>query len=273
MELRNADGLTEEEFLQQYRPGDYERPAVTVDMLIFSVNQRKDRLKLLLIRRKNHPFMNCWALPGGFLDITESAYSAAARELKEETGLEGIYMEQLYTFTRPDRDPRMRVISIAYMALIPEPLLVKAGDDAADAAWFELSWSDTLLTLFHPEKNLKIEYALEKKLFLNGRLKAEGMKAECVSEEKLAFDHMEEIITAWERLRNKAEYSRILFGLLPEEFTVPEMISVYQAVLQREIHRGNFMRKAKSWLEDTGKLADSCTKKAVLYRLKEDVYV
>ena len=126
-ELRNRDGLTEKEFLAKYRPGNYERPSVTVDMLVFTVEDVRppgrsvpDKvLKLLLIRRKNHPFMNQWAIPGGFVNIDESVDAAAARELKEETSVEDVYLEQLYTWGEVNRDPRMRVISTSYLALVP----------------------------------------------------------------------------------------------------------------------------------------------------------
>ena len=118
MELVDKNGLTEEEYLKNYRPGDYERPSVTVDMLIFAVDNREESIRLLLIKRKNHPFLGCWALPGGFVEITESLRDAAARELEEETGVKGMYLEQLYTFGETGRDPRSRIISVAYMAVI-----------------------------------------------------------------------------------------------------------------------------------------------------------
>ena len=95
--ILNKEGLTEEEFLATYNPGDYDRPSVTVDMLVLGMNTSLNRLKLLLIQRSDHPYINCWALPGGVVGMEESAYAAACRELEEETGLTGIYMEQLYT--------------------------------------------------------------------------------------------------------------------------------------------------------------------------------
>ena len=120
MEKRNENGLTEKEFLEQYKPGDYERPSVTVDMLVLGMSEKLDGLKVLLIQRKDHPFIDCWALPGGFVNMDESTYQAACRELEEETGLKNVYMEQLYTMSNPDRDPRMRVIDVSYIALIPD---------------------------------------------------------------------------------------------------------------------------------------------------------
>ena len=102
---------------------------MTVDMLIFAVDNREDSIRLLLIKRKNHPFLGCWALPGGFVEITESLRDAAARELEEETGVKGMYLEQLYTFGETGRDPRSRIISVAYMAVIDgSGLKVQAGD-------------------------------------------------------------------------------------------------------------------------------------------------
>ena len=130
---RNGAGLTEAEFLANYNPGDYERPSVTVDMMVLRVKQDFSCLQILLIKRKDHPFINCFALPGGFINMRESAYEAACRELQEETGLTNIYLEQIYTMSKPDRDPRMRVIDIAYAALLPfgYQANVKAGDEIA----------------------------------------------------------------------------------------------------------------------------------------------
>ena len=138
----NDKGLTEEQFLKEYSPGDYERPSVTTDILVFTVQNKdvadirkadKKDLKILLIKRKDHPYIGQWAIPGGFVDIHESLEEAAKRELKEETDLDNIYFEQLATYGDVKRDPRMRVISSAYMALIPSRhLKPKAGDDAED---------------------------------------------------------------------------------------------------------------------------------------------
>ena len=134
--LRDKRGLTEEEYLAQYKPSAYERPSVTVDILLFTIQD--GQLKLLLVRRKNHPYLGCWALPGGFVDIHESLDAAVCRELAEETNLASdVYFEQLYTFGDVDRDPRMRVITCAYLGLTPASNIrqTQAGDDAQDAAY------------------------------------------------------------------------------------------------------------------------------------------
>lgn len=136
--LKNRQGLTELEFLAQYDPSRYDRPSATVDMLIFTILENK--LKLLMVKRSDHPCIGQWALPGGFVNMNESLDEAAERELKEETNLENIYMEQLYTWGDVGRDPRTRIISTAYMALVDSTdLKVKAGDDADDADWFNVS--------------------------------------------------------------------------------------------------------------------------------------
>lgn len=135
-EIRNEEWLTEEEFIEGYDPTLFERPSITVDMLIFTVAENK--LKLLLIKRKNHPGLGEWALPGGFVNMDESLEEAAARELKEETNLEDVYLEQLYTWGEIKRDPRTRIITVTYIALVKkENMKVAAGDDAAKAKWFK----------------------------------------------------------------------------------------------------------------------------------------
>mgnify|MGYP001816367221 CR=1 FL=1 len=123
--------------LSDYNPDKYKRPAVTVDVIVFSV--AAGELRVLLIKRKNAPFAGKWALPGGFVEMDESLVAAAARELREETGISDIFLEQLRTFGTPGRDPRMRVISVAYLALTADDSLQHhAGDDAAESGWYSI---------------------------------------------------------------------------------------------------------------------------------------
>lgn len=140
---RNAAGQTLEEFLASYDPYKYKTPSCTTDAVVFSYREsRRDfsGLKLLLVRRSNHPSIGFWALPGGFVDLRENLEDAARRELEEETGVSGLPVEQFACYGDYDRDPRTRVITTAYMALVDEESVsVRAGDDAADAAWFCLS--------------------------------------------------------------------------------------------------------------------------------------
>ncbi|MBO0798521.1 MAG: NUDIX hydrolase [Blastocatellia bacterium] len=183
---------------------EYPRPSVTVDLVIFTIAE--DDLKVLLIRRGLEPFKGRWALPGGFVEIDESLDQAAARELKEEVGVTNVYLEQLYTFSEPKRDPRGRVISVAYFALIDaERQRIVAASDAAAAAW----WS-----VFAPELR-----------------------------ERLAFDHEKILAYAVWRLRNKIEWTTVGYELLPKKFTLSELQRVYEIILQKPVDKRNFRKK------------------------------
>jgi 8-oxo-dGTP diphosphatase len=173
---------------------------VTVDIVIFTI--RDSSLKVLLIKRGIAPFKDCMAIPGGFVLEDESLDSAALRELKEETGVKDVFLEQLYSFGDPKRDPRGRVVTIAYYALIPAGHPIKAGSDASAAAWCD---ADDL--------------------------------------PKLAFDHGRIVDYAVERLRNKLEYTTAGFKMLPEQFTLSELQSVYEAILGKKLDKRNFRKK------------------------------
>lgn len=211
-------------------PARYELPAVTVDIVVFCLCN--DDLQVLLIQRKAEPYKRSWALPGGFVDIDESLDHAARRELQEETGVSDVYLEQLFTFGEPDRDPRMRVISVAYVALVSaEAVTLQAGDDAMDARWFSLSDLPSL-----------------------------------------AFDHAEIVDYALTRLRYKLEYSHVGFKLLPEEFTLSELQTAYETVLGERLDKRNFRRKIlqAKILRETGEHRFGEGRPAKLYRYRED---
>ena len=196
-----TSGETAPETAANYDPSRYERPSVTVDIVILTV--RDGKLVVLLIRRKRWPFEGMWAIPGGFVNPDESLEEAATRELQEETGVRDVYLEQLYTFGDPGRDPRTRVITVVYYALIrADRLNVQAADDAEDADWFHL----------HDLPNL-------------------------------AFDHRKILDYTLQRLRGKLEYTTIGFQLLAEEFTLSELQEVYEAILNRKLDKRNFRRK------------------------------
>ena len=182
-----------------------ERPAVTVDLVLFTF--AGGQLRVLLIKRRNWPFADHWALPGGFVGIDEPIEAAAGRELREETSVAGIYLEQLYTFGDPDRDPRGRVITVAYFAIVGAEAVQQtlAGDDASEAGWFNI-------------------YDLP----------------------PLAFDHQRIVAYALQRLRYKLEYTALGFLLLPDEFTLSELQQVYEIVLQESLDKRNFRRKILS---------------------------
>lgn len=174
---------------------------VTVDLVIFTIQDH--RLKVLLIRRKIPPFRGMWALPGGFVLEGESLEDAARRELDEEAGVRDIYLEQLYSFGDPDRDPRAQVVTIAYYALIAsDQIELRAATDASDARWFDAAEAP-----------------------------------------KLAFDHRKILDVALFRLRNKLEYTTVGFQLLPEKFTLTDLQRMYESILGRALDKRNFRRK------------------------------
>lgn len=290
MEVRDKDGLTEQEFLAQYDPGRYEKPAVTVDMLIFTVNPRKDYgLELLMIERGGHPFLGKWALPGGFVEMEESVDEAAVRELKEETGLSDIYMEQLYTFGDVGRDPRMRVISVAYMALVPkERLRPVAGDDAAKVRWFSVHLDqDDRLWLEAEETEGLADYGkVSRPEYESGRQpgkcredrwespdeESPGNVQMRLSESDIAFDHEKVIKTALQRLKNKVEYTDIAFELAGEKFTLTQLQMIYEGILGRKLHKPNFRRSISSQVEKTPEMeTKSSNRPSSYYRKKSTV--
>lgn len=236
MRMNREVPLEEQEFLKNYNPGHYERPSVTADILVFSMIEEK--LHVLLIRRKNHPFRNYWAIPGGFVDIDESSEEAAVRELYEETGAKDVYLEQLYTFSAVDRDPRMRVISVAYIALVSAvKLSLVAGDDAADVRWFEVN----------------------------------SLLSDLKTADMLAFDHEQILTYAMKRLRGKIYYTDIAFQLLPEEFTLRELRNVFEEILNKSLHYSNFRREMVPKLIATGKYEEHTSRRpAELYRRNKD---
>lgn len=281
MEIRDSSGLTEREFMEQYQPGDYEMPSVAADMVIFTVtnteedNYRKlpdKELRILLIRRAGHPFLGKWALPGGFVRSDETTEQAAARELQEETGVKDVYLEQLYTFSDTGRDPRTWVMSCSYMALINSgQVQLKAGDDAADAAWFKVTYrmlrernekvGDEYFKKQEYELKLssgdeQITAAVERTVPMNAA--ATGASYAIKFNEGLAFDHAKIIAYAIERLRGKVNYTGIAMNLLPERFTLTELQQVYEVILDKELLKAAFRRKVSDLVVET----DEYTEKA-----------
>ncbi len=179
-------------------------PLVTVDIIIFTVMEKD--LKVLLIKREIDPFKEKWAMPGGFIKIDEPLEEAAKRELYEETSVKDVYLEQLYTFGGIGRDPRARVITVSYFALInSNEVKIKASSDASDVRWYAV-------------KQLP----------------------------ELAFDHRKIIEYALKRLRWKLEYTTVAFKLLPEKFTLTQLQEVYEIIFDKELDKRNFRKKILS---------------------------
>jgi len=208
---------------------EYPHPAVTVDVVVFTIEN--DDLKVLLIQRDQEPFAGKWAIPGGFIEIDERLSDAAKRELKEETGVSVAYLEQLYTFGNPDRDPRERIITVAYYALIPsDQLSLAAGDDARDAQLFGMN--DL------PE---------------------------------LASDHDNILQVAKQRVTERLNDAYFAFRMLPKTFTMYELRRVHELFLGQELDKRNFRKKiiALDQIEETGEKRESVRHRpARLYRVK-----
>lgn len=282
----NADGLTEQEFLAQYSPGDYERPSNTVDMLLFTIANthsgdiRKDEekeLRILLIRRKNHPDIHKWALPGGFVQMDEDLETAAYRELQEETNVSDVYMEQLYSFGDVGRDKRTRIISISYMALVPgENIKPIAGDDAEDVAWFSVQKvvvSDTQNQIVISNEDLGLRYVYTEDITYkkNGVANLPISKIHATEDNnRIAFDHIEMINKGIERLRNKVEYTPVAFNLVPEKFTLNQIQKVYEVILGKKLVKQNFRKWIDKFVEELDEKQEEVGHRpAILYRYRE----
>jgi 8-oxo-dGTP diphosphatase len=213
-----------------YDPAQYDRPSVTADVVVFS--PADDGLQVLLVWRLNPPFANTWAIPGGFVEMNESLEEAASRELAEETGISNVSIEQLYTFKTPDRDPRTRVITVAYFTLVPvDAVMHRPGDDALSTGWFSVD-------------NLP----------------------------RLAFDHPKIVSCALTRLRRKLEQLSGEYRLLTGEFTLPELLQVYEKILGKQLKAASFSQKIISAeiLEDTGKIQKRVEGRSVkIYRYRK----
>lgn len=256
---------TEAEFLKTYDASAYEKPSVSVDIVVFTIGKGrretyrqlpKSHLQLLLIRRKNHPFKDCWALPGGFVEIDESLRHGAARELYEETGLQPDYLGQLYTWGEVDRDPRTRIISTSYMAIVNENnKKLKAGDDASQACWFDLT--SRIENVETHEIDGQLEYVWNIRLQLKHgdtelsalirvsrwfRGSTVAIQREIIENNGLAFDHAKIIEHGLEKFRHKIKYTDLLFKLVPEFFTLTELQHVYEAIIDKKVSRASFRR-------------------------------
>lgn len=218
---------------EDYDPSEFEHPSVTVDIIIFTV--KDDDLKVALIKRSNWPFEGEWALPGGFIDMEHSLETSAERVLHEKTGVESeVFLEQLYTFGEPDRDPRKRVITVSYFALVnSEDVDLQQTGEVESISW-------------HSAYDLP----------------------------ELGFDHREIIDYAVKRLRWKLEYNTAVFSLLPEKFTLSELQNTYEIILNEELDKRNFRKKIHKHdlVQFTGeKEKDVSHRPAKLYKANKEV--
>ena len=205
---RNEDGLSFEEFLEDYDPKIYRNPSCTVDIAVFTYSQKNEGLKILLIKRKNHPSIGQWAIPGGFVEFDEDIDVTAKRELEEETGLKGLFPVQIRTYGEPDRDPRTRIVTTLYVALVNEnDIAPEAGDDAGDAALFDVKLEEEgknnyRLKLSCPERNLFLSAVLKKQANEKGLVPV--TKYRMTASDGIGLDHGALIADAYEFvMRNK----------------------------------------------------------------------
>lgn len=252
---------TEEEFLKAYDSNEFEKLSMTADILILSVsnqestNYRKNDRKMmsvLLVKRDDFPYKDKWCLPGGFLDPkTETLEECANRVLKRETNLSNIYLEQLYTYDSINRDPRMRVVSTSFVALVDRE---KLTDKVENASWFDIvlieeknNIVDLTLDNGFETINFSIKKVLKEKTtdryqFLTNK------------NDKIAFDHDLVILAGLERIRNKINYTDIVFNMMPEYFTLGELQQVYEVILNKKLLDPAFRRIIANKVEKTNKM-------------------
>ena len=255
--------------MKEKKVEEYFKPSVTVDSIVFTIrdgkveNYRKlpeKKLQVLLVKRATEPYKNMWSIPGTFVQEKERL----DRSLNEKANIKDLYLEQLYTWGDPARDPRTRVISTSYMGLIDsQAIQIKAGKNVEDIAWFTIK----LETLKETTKENKHGYQKteEIEILLESDTKILKNKVRVVKELKdgnmsiytqilqseLAFDHAKLLIYAIERLKNKVEYTTIAFHLMPEKFTLTKLQQVYEILLDKSLLKANFRRKIADMVIET----------------------
>lgn len=279
----------EKKYLENYDMIKYERPSVTADMAVFAImgtdfesreNYRKDpeqKLKLLLIKRSNHPYKDSWALPGGFCQKGETTSETAMRELCEETGISHAYLRPFDIFSKPGRDPRGWIISHAFLTLInSEKYNVTAGSDAGNAGWFSICVSQRELSkeINEDTAHIRNSYILKLSIEDCAESKETMLTAEVIQDRKfvnyhetisyetvscdgIAFDHAQIILCAFLTLQKEVnENGRPVFDLMPEKFTLSHLQSAFEIVQGRKMLTPNFRRKIADYVIETDETAD-----------------
>ena len=244
---------SEEEFLKNYDSSIYDKLSMTSDILIISVssldtsNYRKTdekRMSVLLVKRDDYPYKGKWTLPGGFLDPkSETLEECAKRVLYRETNLKDIYLEQLYTFDSIDRDPRMRVVSCSYVALVDKNKLVSK---VKNAVWFDIidiEENNNIVYIKLEANGEVIDFKIEKKLRERSTDRYDFIS---IDNKYLAFDHDKVILAGIERIKNKINYTDLVFNMMPDEFTLGELQQVYEVILNKKLLDPAFRRIIKN---------------------------
>ena len=270
---------TEKEFLKNYNIKYYKQLSLTVDLLIFSVSEEnvlnyrmknKKKMSLLLVKRNTFPYKDMWCLPGGFINPDmETLEDCAKRILKEETNLSKIYLEQLYTFDAINRDPRCRVISSSYMALVDKNKL--SNKINTNASWFDIiSYIDNkdLIEVILDNGKEQITFTIKKTL---RELTTDRYSFSILENTSLAFDHPLVIVSGMERLRNKLGYTDIVFNMMPKYFTLGELQQVYEVILGKKLLAPAFRRIIAKKIEKTEKIeSGKGHRPSVLYQYKKN---
>ncbi|MDO4281242.1 MAG: NUDIX hydrolase [Peptococcaceae bacterium] len=251
------------DFAAAYDASPYWHPSVTADTAVFRAlddpaNAGKKypvrKLELLLIKRGNHPYKGGWALPGGFLNKDESLLACAKRECREETGLAPVYAGEIGTYSAVDRDPRTRVISQCFLAVVPygETGDAQVADDASEAAWFEVKMTTVALATDHYRAQLTLtngETVISGSIDLKSDGKGGWTRSIHEDAEALAFDHLEIICCAVEALRTKMYRTAIAFRWVPAQFRLADLQGVFEAVIGQELLRTTFFEHLKPLLK------------------------
>ena len=252
---------SEEEFLKNYNPDEFKKLSLTTDILVLSVssndvsNYRKTdekKMSVLLVKRDSYPFKDMWCLPGGFVGYDEDLDDAPVRILKRETNLDNIFLEQLYTFGNAKRDPRMRIVSTAYMSLIDKNMLNENLNK--DASWFDITLyeeKNNLVTIVLDNGETTLSFSIKKKL---KEETTDRYSFEVVDNKSIAFDHPLVILSGLERLKNKLEYTDIVFNMMPKYFTLGELQKVYEVILGKKLLDPAFRRIIKDKVKKTDKM-------------------
>lgn len=253
----------QEDFLEWYKEQDlptYEKPSVTVDNIMFAYDRDSDEVKVLLIKRKANPFRNMWAIPGGFVDMSEDTFDTVIREVKEEVNLdiEKTNVEQLATFGKPNRDPRGRVISIAHLTFLPELPKAVAGDDAKEVQWFVVDKEAQGWSLVGERDNTRIV------------IKTDSVDS---TETIIAFDHADILLEALNRISGSLDWKPKVLNILGGTFTLPEARKVYSKFMNvnsyLEIDNSNFKKTHGKLFKEVGLKTRKVGRPAKLFKLKD----
>ncbi len=268
---------SESDFLAHYNKDAYEKLSMTTDIVIFSVSNKKSDnyrklnekfFSVLLVKRHNYPYKDKWCLPGGFLDLKLELEDNARNILKKETNLQDIYLEQLYTFGGLDRDPRLRVVATSYMALIDKERLNQQVYD--NAKWFNIfiNEKDDIVEVVLESEDDRLSFKIKKTL---KELTTDRYRFDIIENDSLAFDHPKIILAGLERLKNKIEYTDIVFNMMPPLFTLGELKQVYEVILNKKLLDPAFRRIIATKVEKTDELqVGGGHRPSVLYRYKSN---